>query len=595
MVNPKITALMKNMLKNNLAKFQYYISLYRHDLIALFLAAVIGTILSIIPHILWFFKTGTPEWFADSDDLLYLAYSAFAYYNHPLYLSDPVLMYGGSTMYPWLQLIPGVIITKLLGINPIYINIVWRIWSGISIPIGWYLLTRLYLKNVWMAFLSTTILITDIGVHSCWLIYRHFTTVTNIALGRNGDIFLTYPSLYYNWRIITPGLSLGYLLLHLWLTHLALIKPSRKRVGLAVVSFGLLFYVYFYFWTCVALALFISILLDAKNRKVYLNIGIFGSLLGLPQLISNILIKANSNKDWLPRTDNFISIHHFSELLLPSLALILVFITFFWVILRRKDLIYLWSLGISGLLLSNHQVITGLQIQNFHWIYCYGPAISLLVMLMFNELISLLHIKKRTLIFTGLALLSVYLSTGIWLRSLEATQTKESVGWTTSYHKYIHQRLDRSDVILKPRAVVAGDEQFLTFAIISENQRPLSGYTVNLSPAIDNSEWDDRITLNNYLKGIDRTTFLTQQNSDLSNSTWGPWIRDKNKLAERINSRLKYFDQIVSDPNAAVKKFQVRYVILQQNQQKPEYLNTNWKLLQNGPYWRIWENTLCKE
>jgi len=333
----------------------------------------------------------------------------------------------------------------------------------------------------------------------------------------------------------------------------------------------------------------ISILLDAKNRRVYFIIGIFGLLLGLPQLIGNILIKAHSNQDWLPRTDNFLPISHLSELLLPSLGLFLLFTTFFWVILRRKDLIYLWSLGMSGILLTNHQIITGLQTLNFHWAYCYGTAISLLVMIIFAELIALLQVKKQILIFLGLGLLSLYVSTGIWLRTLEATQTKESFALTTKYNNYNHQRFDHPNVILDPRSVVAGDPDFIKFALVLENQRPLSGYAVDLSPAVDNSEWDQRITLNNYLQGVDRTTFLSKQKSDLVNAVWGPWARDKSKLAERLQNRLKYFDEIVHNPVDAVQKFQVKYVILRQNTQLPEYLNNGWKLLQDGPDWWIWE------
>lgn len=580
------------MFKKYSVQFQDYITLYSDDLLAITLAVIIGIILSLMPHILWFFKTGSPVSFADNDDILYLSYATTAYHNHPLYLSDPVLIEGGSTMYSWLQFIPGVMITKLLGISPVYINIIWRLWAGISIPIGWYLLTRSYIKNSWLSLGTTIILMTDIGVNSCWLIYKHFITATKIAVGNSGTLFQTYPQLLVQWRIITPGMSLAYLLLHIWLFHLALSKPTRTRILLASASFGVLFYVYFYFWTSATLALLIGMLIDAKNRKTYINVGIIGILLGLPQLVINALIKGSTNKDWLPRTDNFLPIPHFSEFLLPTLALVLLVLTFCWIIFRRKDLVYIWALAAASLLLTNHQIITGLQIQNFHWFYCYGPVLSLLVILIIIEITSLIQLWKQPLIFGGISLISLYLTTGFWLRSVEVTQTKQSVELTTNYHKYSDQRFNQLNVSLEPRAVIAGDQQFVEFAVITDNQRPLSGYTVNLSPAVDNAEWDARIALNDYLQGINRSKFIAKQEADLKLTSWGPWVRDAKKLNERIKSRQKYYDEIVSNPVTVFKKFQIKYVALTKNTPQPQYLNSGWKLLQDGQYWQIWENEL---
>ena len=45
----------------------------------------------------------------------------------------------------------------------------------------------------------------------------------------------------------------------------------------------------------------------------------------------------------------------------------------------HRELILPWSLAASGLFLMNHQVITGLQIENFHWSYVAGPCLSLLI------------------------------------------------------------------------------------------------------------------------------------------------------------------------------------------------------------------------
>ncbi len=563
---------------------------YKYDFIAVSLAIVIGVTLSIMPHILWFFQTGDPTWVADNDDILYLGIASNAYHNHPAYLSDPVLFKGGSTVLPWVQAIPGIIFTKILGLLPIHTNIIWRLWAGISISVGWYLLSRTCLKNPWTALAVTVILMTDIGINSCSLIFKHFVTASNIAAGNPGTLLQTNPKLLVQWRIITPGMSFAYLLVHVWLLRLALIKPTRTIVTLAAISFGLLFYVYFYYWTAATIALLIAILIDSKNRKTYFQTGILGIIIGLPQLLFNALLKNNSNQEWLPRNDFFLSIPHWSEFLLPKLALCFLLITLFWVFWKRKDLICVWTLAASGILLTNHQIFSGLQIQNFHWNHCYGPLISFLIIVFAIESLSLISLFKKPLLFGCIALSSLYLTTGIWLRSVEAMQTKESVDLTTNYHKYYQQRFQNSNLPLDARAVVGGDKAFIDFTVIMENQRPLSGYLVDLSPAVDNAEWDARIALNSYIEGKDRDSFTLQQRAQLTANQFGPWKRDRLKFEERIQNRLKYFDEIVADPIKALKKFQVKYVALPKNTKQPTYLQLGWKLLQDGPYWQIWEN-----
>jgi hypothetical protein len=581
------------MMKKYLLFSQEYFKLYRQDIIALLIVTLIGTLLATFPHILWLFKTGNPVWMASSDNMLYLAYTSDAYFNHPMHLSDPVLVDGGSTMYPWLQFIPGVLLIKLLGLNPIHINIIWRLWAGISISVLWYLVTRSYLKNIWIALTTSILLMIDVGVHSCSLFYKYFTVITKIAIHKPGNLLETVPLLLEtNWRLITPGLSLAYLLLHIWLIHLALVKPTRKRIIFASISFGLLFYVYFYFWTSAAFALLLCLLVDYKNRKTYLTIGIIGTLIGLPQLIYNIYIKNHTLKDWLLRSDNFLPIPHFSELLLPSVAIILAFISLLWVIFRDRNLTHLWSLGTSALILTNHQIVTGLQIQNFHWGYCYGPVISLLTIVILTSLVSPLNWGKRTLIFSGIVISAIYLTTGFWLRYVEVTQSKESISYTASYYQYDHQRSSNSSIKLQPRAVIAGDNVFTEFAMVLENQRPLSGYTVNLSPSVSDNEWNERIALNDYLQGFSRPDFIAKRQTDLRTTKWGPWVRNPKLGVEVLHNQISYFDEISINPVKALKRFQVKYVALLKGKEQPKYLNNGWKLLQNGSYWQIWQNQL---
>ena len=43
------------------------------------------------------------------------------------------------------------------------------------------------------------------------------------------------------------------------------------------------------------------------------------------------------------------------------------------------ELVYLWCAAGAGLVCTNHQVVTGLQIENFHWIAGLGLTLSVLL------------------------------------------------------------------------------------------------------------------------------------------------------------------------------------------------------------------------
>ena len=64
------------------------------------------------------------------------------------------------------------------------------------------------------------------------------------------------------------------------------------------------------------------------------------------------------------------------------MALVLLTAGLVWVWFRRRDLIYLWALAFSALALTNNQLLTAMQIENFHWrVFVYDPCIGLFVLL----------------------------------------------------------------------------------------------------------------------------------------------------------------------------------------------------------------------
>src|SRR5947208_1267697 len=209
----------------------------RRDLAAAAACAVVGVALATLPHLAWWPALGEPAWIAEYDDLcVYLATAGQAYHDHPTRLGEPVRVAGGASIYPGLQLTPGILAARALGLGPMRINLLWRAWAGLSIALGWYLVARHHLGRPRLAGLAATLLLADAGLLSGWPLAKHFAFFYRIAVLRDGTLFGDIPVIYPSWRLVTPALSLGYLLLYLWLLARALRRPTRAGAVAAAAA-----------------------------------------------------------------------------------------------------------------------------------------------------------------------------------------------------------------------------------------------------------------------------------------------------------------------------------------------------------------------
>ena len=341
------------------------------------LVVAVGILMSALPNGIAWWTIGYPVWLPDGDERFYLALASQAYFNHPTYLIDPVFATGGARLYSQLPMLPGEIIAKILHLGPLGINPVWRVWAGVSIALGWYLVVGHYVKRPWITAGLVTLLLSDRGLHGGRLLVRQVLILWDRLRSQNPNPLGISP-----WRITAPALTFVYLLLYIWLLARARDQPSWSRLAMAALGFGVLFYVYPYYWTAAGLALLVALVLDAGHRMVYFHTGWIGGLIGLPHIVGDWLLKRSTSPDWLSRADRFVPFPRFEGLELSKLAVILMAAGLVWVWLRRKDLIYLWALSFSAIVLSKHHVLTAIQIENFHWnVFVYEPSIGLFVLL----------------------------------------------------------------------------------------------------------------------------------------------------------------------------------------------------------------------
>jgi hypothetical protein len=410
-------------------------------------------------------------------------------------------------------------------------------------------------------------------------IARQVGVAARVALGRADDLLATLPQVHTEWRILSPGLSLAWLLLFLGLVDRAREAPTKKTIALAGISFGALFYVFFYSWTAAALALALAFAIDAEKRRVHAHVAWIGALVGLPAILSGMQARA----DWLLRSDLFLPIPRTSELLFPKIALGTLALAGFWVLRRRRELLPAWTLAAAGLALVNHQLVTGLQIQNFHWSYVWGPLLSLTVVeIALVEGCPRATPRVRVALVTALA---AFVLVGLRLRYVEATRTKQPREIAADLARW---RDTPAAQALEPRAVIAGERAFVDFAVALEDARPLDGYLVQLSSSVDDAEWDTRAALGGVLRGLDAAAFEAEERKLLGETIWGPCARDPEVRARKIETRVRLFRELSADVERACARFDVRYVALRADRAAPAF-TAGWTRLDAGPSFQLWE------
>jgi hypothetical protein len=588
---------------------------------AIALCLAFGVVISTLPHWLWWPELGEPTWIADQDELCYLAIGADSYHHHPLRLGDPAVRGSRINPYRPLPMVPGTAVAKALGAGPMAVGLIWRAMAGAALALGFYAVARGFLGNSWLAAAVSVFLMADGGLLEIRPVVRHLQAVADLLSHGRESWFLSWkPQLLPQWRMLTPALNFPFLLLHIWLVARARANPSRGRLIASGLGYGLLFHVYFYYWSAATAALALAWVLDAGHRRVYAWTGVIGVLIGLPSLVGDYLTKRSTSPDWLIRTDKFLPIPHLAELTLPKIAPLALLATLPLAWKYRRDLLHLWCLGLAGLLLVNHQVVTGLQIENFHFAaYVSHPCLTLLVVLGVALLIR--QATRLRPAWPWLAAgLALYAALGLGLRGVEGRASPDPRYLLATYRRYVDQRSRPDASPMERGAVVAGDVDlgefadrktlesiasgeadpagaeagdfagkvgFQDFAQILEDQLPLYDYIVRISPAVTTPELDERLALSVYLLGRDRSGFEKALDPWLR-LNWGPWRRDPALRAARAADLMEAYDRVAADPARFLDRYGVRYLALPAGRRPPGDPSQGWRPFQAGPTWDLW-------
>jgi len=556
----------------------------RRDAAALLVCALFGVLLATYPHLRALALRGEATYVADPDELyLYLPVGADALREHPFWLEDPVPESGGRTMYPWLQLGPGVLLARLLGWGPLGVSLAWRLLAGAAIGGLLYVLLRQRLRLRWLALAGALFLLADVGVVYGKVGARQALELARMASGGPGHVG-GWPGLHATWRLISPALSLPWVLLTLicWLRLQE--RATWRRRALAGVTLGLLVPVYFYAWTAAFLALALWFLAEPKRRRDLIHVGWIALLVAAPALIAGALAKAGAVEGWLQRSDKFVPIGRTSDLLWPRAAMACAALGIVWVARARRDLLPVLALGLGGLLLLNHQLVSGLQIENWHWQYAYGPALSALVVLLGAGALEARweRVPRAGRVALG-ALLALHLGAGLALRELES-RAPASRRVTECLLDYRAQRAGGPPL---PAGLVAGERDFVAAALVLAPRRPVEHVSVRFSPVIGLPAWRERIALDALLRGLDARAFRLEQEQRMQ-GFFSHWLGDAAEREARLAERLAVFHTTRAALEQVLERLNVRCVGLPAGQRPPAYLRAGWRRLDEGPRWQVW-------
>lgn len=549
---------------------------------------LIGLGLSLYPHLLAWFRTGSPAWIASFDEFeCYLPLASNAWHNHPWHLADPWQEQGGDSMFPWLQIVPATLVAKLLGTDPFGVCLVWRIWAGLSLPAGYYLLTRRFVKSPAAAFGLVVLLLCAAGMIESRL-DRHLIIWAKIRGGMSGDAFSSWPVLLHQFRLITPGLSWFFLFVFLWRFEAMLSAPTRRNVVIVGLLLGLLIWLYFYFWTAVIILLGCVWLFNRTARRPVFFATLLGTVLGSPSVLLQRAAQQKYPHDWLERVDKFVPVDRFEHFYLPPVAIASLALATGLVWWRHRDLRYLWLLAVIGYGLINNQVVTGITIENMHWQYVMAPMLCLLVAILgYREIVARFWSQTGIrLAFAGLV--AAYLVTGLQVRHWEVTRSKHPQVINAGLQAYRDEAAELGRIAWEPRAQVAGEDVFAGLVSWDRNLRPYrlgSGY----SPRLTHDDMDHRCALDDLLEGMPLDTVLIRATARYTEPGPGPWQHDERIRQQRILKAHEVAQRLALDLNAAAKEADIRYVALRSDTATPAYLRVGWQKIHHGKTWHIWQ------
>ncbi|MBI2020931.1 hypothetical protein HYS99_00265 [Candidatus Giovannonibacteria bacterium] len=284
---------------------------------------------------------------------------------------------------------------KLFGATDVNVEAVFNIWGFIGVFLLSVIIYFLALELTADKIVSVLAPVFIIGGYN--LIVRY-----PILFSGYGTDFNVYA------RPIRPLFSAIFLFLFLYFFNKCLKETNKKYIYLSGATLGALFYVYFYAWTYAGAVIFVSLLLNAVLRdfgqiKKIVLVGVTALAVGAYPLIKLFSV-INSE---LGRRLLFFSGETLSgSFVFSKIALVPVFllIPYFYKNRMQKNSILLFSLFLGNWFVLNQHIITGREIQPWHYFWYFVIPVSIFVVLIIAADL-LKSFKYKNILFCSIILL----------------------------------------------------------------------------------------------------------------------------------------------------------------------------------------------
>jgi hypothetical protein len=561
----------------------------------LLVLALLSLFLYLVPHAVAWRDTGSLSWAQTGDDVLYAGYGARAMNRRAWTVQDAAIADGGRVMYPWLIVMPGVILSRLLGLGPFDVLFSWRLIAALGMAAGFFFLFRQLKFSPWAAVLASLFLISDVNVLNHFLGWRQFKYAGPVlAQAYLFDSVGLYYWLHFFCRIITPGLNLPFLLFFLTVCLRAREKEQTTSWA-AGALLGTLFYVYFYFWTTAVGAVCLLALFDARHRKLYLSTLAIGLSLGLPALAWDFWVRSSLPKDWMERVSLFLWLNRVVSWREWVLGLGL-FSALAW-LAHRLGRLQLWkplfAAYLGSFLLCHLRDLTGLEIHNYHWTYAAQfLAAILMCALAYHGLV--VRISGRAAVRWGLVgFLGLHYLVAVGVRVAEAregsrrdTMASLDLGSLREFEKF---RAANPASKLPPFLAIGGERDFQEWSLIYDDVAPLFVRAMHISPAVTAGEYEERNAFNAWLAGLTAEEYLTERERILRDEavffgeTIGTFVET------RLNRERETFFKMSARAAELLGKYRIRYVVRKKERPRPNVPGFAFLPMPAAKTWNLWQ------
>ena len=568
-----------------------------------------GAMIAFVPHISARINHGSWEYYHDQDEILYrlIAKPALA---GSWRMTDVFVSADRQfpTTYSWMQFVPTSHLATRLGFDAINLGQFWRIFGGFGLGFSLYCVFRSFRLTskspALFAVLCALLALSDAGFVGGRIFYeniRMFVMMqSGVATKPEATAFLAY-------RVITPLWNLPVAILATSLLSPALFKKDWRFALPAVLMIGLTVSLYFFQWTALIVGagpILLGFIVwdtyqknDLKKASIMaLLVLVMGFAAGLPQVISNAstfgefsmkpILDRVGRGQRIPSGDPILTINLVNRWVWGKIVLAIL-LSCYW---RNRGLVIFTSVGFAGYLLANSAILTGIEFENWHWLYVFNPYLAIVII---SGLIGWLMEKNRA--GMAMTIAGCFVMSSLYLRYNEADIAPEAIkvrSWFEGVRLLRNAILATND---DERVCLAGDPAGHILALSMPGGRLLfhMPHTAHTS-LITLEEVHERYVLNEWLKGLTRHSLENRPASEvfkvqISAQTRPEWDREVTRKAQ-----LEVFDRLESDEGEImIKKYQPDWLVLKKMQ--PEYIPTRggkWKKAAESETYCLWKREL---